>query len=552
MTAPTGWWCPNCGHTVDAHAGDQPDPEPATNTWQPTPSPREVFNSTSAPVGVPVGDDTPDPKCGWCGHAKSMHGDPELPDDYGWCQSPTGGLMLAPDGSEKPCGCLTFHEGAWTRPPVVGVPVGDDTPTDDRNIAGLYPPGRCSLCGTLTPDPDKQDVCDDCYDPVGDDTPRMMQSRWSATPGEATVAMDADDPAWNAVGDDTPAPKMYECTEGHTVVVSDLASRQGVNEPRCPAVVDEGQVCMASLRGPVGDDTPAPTADCLGVPGWLHVRADKYEDLVRRAEATPDLTALDPEAVKSWLAQHHTSEWRQQDELWSVERVLAAVAALVRSAQNDTDGGNELIRWAEVWCDFCRRGVCQGHVRDCSHPNAAFTIGGPEDSDGYVWCPDCRTNLTVPVGDDTPAPPRPGPWRRGPTEPWMVGPPPVGEIVEFLDDTQSDGTPAPTGQWTADPSSTSRISRGMDEAYVYAASAEDRESLRGEFLVALNRAGATPDLTAQQQAVIDAATEWAADEGDGIEVDGQHQSTEDLCDRLAAAVAVLVRSRTERHRRRHR
>jgi len=67
--------------------------------------------------------------------------------------------------------------------------------------------------------------------------------------------------------------------------------------------------------------------------------------------------------------------------------------------------------------------------------------------------------------------------------------PPVGVPV-------GDDTTVTTGQWTADPSSTSRISRGMDEAYVYAASAEDRESLRGEFLVALNRVGATPDLTA--------------------------------------------------------
>jgi hypothetical protein len=30
----------------------------------------------------------------------------------------------------------------------------------------------------------------------------------------------------------------------------------------------------------------------------------------------------------------------------------------------------------------------------CTHPRRTFTIGGPEDSDGYVWCPDCRTNLS--------------------------------------------------------------------------------------------------------------------------------------------------------------
>jgi hypothetical protein len=34
-------------------------------------------------------------------------------------------------------------------------------------------------------------------------------------------------------------------------------------------------------------------------------------------------------------------------------------------------------------------------VTRCDHARRAFTIGGPEDSDGYVWCPDCRTNLTV-------------------------------------------------------------------------------------------------------------------------------------------------------------
>ena len=37
----------------------------------------------------------------------------------------------------------------------------------------------------------------------------------------------------------------------------------------------------------------------------------------------------------------------------------------------------------------------------CSHANRAFTIGGPGDSDGYVWCPDCRTNLTAEAEADT-------------------------------------------------------------------------------------------------------------------------------------------------------
>ena len=55
-----------------------------------------------------------DDRCGWCGHPRSMHGDPEMPDDYDHCQSPTGGLMLTEDGTEQPCGCLGFHEPAPT------------------------------------------------------------------------------------------------------------------------------------------------------------------------------------------------------------------------------------------------------------------------------------------------------------------------------------------------------------------------------------------------------------------------------------------------------
>lgn len=42
-----------------------------------------------------------------------------------------------------------------------------------------------------------------------------------------------------------------------------------------------------------------------------------------------------------------------------------------------------------------------GTATSCTHPNRAFTIGGPGDSDGYVWCPDCRTNLTAESEADT-------------------------------------------------------------------------------------------------------------------------------------------------------
>jgi len=69
--------------------------------------------------------------------------------------------------------------------PTADVPVGDDTSADERNIAGLYPPGRCSLCGNPTPDPEKEDICDECYG-----NPVPMVRRAGAAP-DLTALRDA-------------------------------------------------------------------------------------------------------------------------------------------------------------------------------------------------------------------------------------------------------------------------------------------------------------------------------------------------------------------------
>jgi hypothetical protein len=301
MTAPTGWWCPNCGHTVDAVVGAQPHPEPPCSTANISPDGQSVIggstkriphypllgstNRPNAPVGVPVGDDTPAPesKCGWCGHPKSMHGDPELPDDYGWCQSPTGGLMLAPDGSEKPCGCLTFHEPDWTRPSVP-VPVGDDAP---------LPPG-----------------------------------------------VERTDDGWVLRAEHN-LPTTWEWQDD---------AGEWVRSTGRSAVDNCEDRSVRPVGVPVGDDTPTPTAadlvdridawcDEANTPREYEARALLYESL-RRAGATPDLTAL-PTAEQAYnRALDNGAEVCSHFRL-GVEDVLAAVAALVRSAQNDTDGGTD-------------------------------------------------------------------------------------------------------------------------------------------------------------------------------------------------------------------
>jgi hypothetical protein len=299
MTAPVAWWCPNCDHTV--HAGDcagapvadQPGPEPPCSTCGGT---GQDFTQgfgfdcpDCIPVGVPVGDDTPALPCPTCsGSGESDESPPLLP-----CSDCMG-------SGETP----------------VGVPVGDDTPAPTTptyihdGCGGVHPPGTpCEERNIVDP-------------PRGDDPPTPT--------GQWLAKMALQYP-----------PDLNDALHGH----------QG---PR--AEHDALHEWIARLLNPPGDDTPAPTAGQWTVAEVRDVAPPLFDGkavvagdvltvaqeralvaLVRRAGATPDLTAL-LDALDSYDAVGCAPE-RRADLIAEVRRV----AALVRSAQTDTDQTGEML-----------------------------------------------------------------------------------------------------------------------------------------------------------------------------------------------------------------
>jgi len=242
MTVSTGWWCPNCGHTVDAPVADQPDPE------------------------------APCRSCGGTGEMQNWD---------------SGGSWWLPCPDCGP----------------VGVPVGDDTPVDDRNIAGLYPPGRCSLCGSPTPDPEKQDVCDDCHVPVGDDTPAptvMWARPQDVRPRNVT--------ATGSESHRTITVRVDRRDDYHTVPLR-VGATPDLTAPQLAEAIERflaPQRCTTP-EGFGGSRPGAHCAACCMGTGW----------------ATPG-THEELEAARALdIALHRLR------------------AALVRSAQNDTDGGTD-------------------------------------------------------------------------------------------------------------------------------------------------------------------------------------------------------------------
>jgi len=253
---PSEWWCPNCGDTQSAPVADQPDPEPqmcgALLEYDRCHLPPGHTGDCvdEPPAGVPVGDDTPlAPELGpdvlefmaafdeveriavtdyadkLACHAavervrRARHAvaegttpDEDRPYIEGLTanispdgQSIVGGPVGVPVGDDTPAP-YTAISAAERQEDAQRAEMGGDTPADERNISGLYPPGRCSLCGKPTPDPEQQDVCDECYGPPGDDTPApTAPDRWTvgwvAMPSSMTRGLFKD-------GERVPLPKV--------------------------------------------------------------------------------------------------------------------------------------------------------------------------------------------------------------------------------------------------------------------------------------------------------------------------------------------------------
>jgi hypothetical protein len=220
MTAPTGWWCPTCGHTQAAPVADQPDPEP--------------------PTGVERTDD------GWVllPH-RTLY-------DTGWeIQTPSGHW----------CRIGERYSAASRAVPVrpVGVPVGDDTPTADL--------------GALVDEVDAW--CDECGDPsvarewaAKDLLYRLVALVWPPHENRAEAAPDLT--------------ALPDAEQAYDRAIDDGAEtcshfRLGVEDvvDAVAALVRENTVGV-----PVGDDTPVadqPDPDLTALPDAGQVLAYLHE-----------------------------------------------------------------------------------------------------------------------------------------------------------------------------------------------------------------------------------------------------------------------------------
>jgi hypothetical protein len=287
MTAPTGWWCPMCGHTQAAPVADQPDPEP---------------------IRMPT--DEEDPVCNrgqWCA--------------FGW----THWHRMSAHPGERNARPLTAP---------VGVPVGDDTNPEAKceecgrpNIVWFAPSPLWNAAVRTTPDSPDLMLCPSCfairYETVTGDQP----TAWVLTP--EVLAPEA--PEGVPVGDDTPAPTVCpKCGEPPTTNKWCLAcvptSDEDTPETGRWTVDEHGDIYFhhPDQMEPFGVNGMSPVGEALA-------------DLVRRAGAAPDLTAL-AQVVEAYdvrlFAPHHPDIPALRAAV--LQEARRVVAALVR--EDTTDG----------------------------------------------------------------------------------------------------------------------------------------------------------------------------------------------------------------------